>query len=120
MGNWFAFKHKFELYATKLCWTSDDCFNCLCWSLTGKAADFYAILLEQKHKLNNRQLLSKLENRFGAKELPATAQGLFQQATKAPRETLEDWANRVMSLATRAFRDLLELYSNSQAVVRFC
>ena len=89
-SNWFAFKHKFELYATKLGWTSDDCFNCLFWSLTGKAADFYAILLEQKHKLTYRQLLSKLENRFGAKELPATAQGLFQQATQAPRETLED------------------------------
>lgn len=119
-SNWFAFKHKFELYATKLGWTSDDCFNCLCWSLTNKAADFYAILLEQKHKLNYRQLLSKLENRFGAKELPATAQGLFQQAIQAPRETLEDWADRVMSLATRAFRDLPEQYSNSQAVVRFC
>ena len=118
-SNWFAFKHKFELYATKLGWTSDECFNCL-WSLTGKAADFYAILLEQKHKLTYRQLLSKLENRFGAKELPATAQGLFQQATQAPRETLEDWADRVMSLATRAFRDLPEQYSNSQAVVRFC
>ena len=64
-SNWFAFKHKFELYATKLGWTSDDCFNCLCWSLTGKAADFYAILLEQKHKLNYRQLLSKLRTVLG-------------------------------------------------------
>ena len=86
----------------------------------GKAADFYAILLEQKHTLNYRQLLNKLESRFGAKELPATAQGLFQHATQAPRETLEDWADRIMTLATRAFKDLAEHYSNSQAVVRFC
>ena len=64
-SNWFAFKHKFELFATKLGWTSDDCFNCLCWSLTGKAADFYAILLEQKHMLNYRQLLSKLRTDLG-------------------------------------------------------
>ena len=119
-SNWFAFKHKFSLYAFQLGWTPEDCFNCLCWSLTGKAADFYAILLEQKHTLNYRQLLNKLESRFGAKELPATAQGLFQQATQAPRETLEDWADRIMTLATRAFKDLPEHYSNSQAVVRFC
>ena len=119
-SNWFAFKHKFSLYASQLGWTPEDCFNCLCWSLTGKAADFYAILLEQKHTLNYRQLLNKLESMFGAKELPATAQGLFQQATQAPRETLEDWADRIMTLATRAFKDLPEHYSNSQAVVRFC
>ena len=119
-SNWFAFKHKFSLYASQLGWTPEDCFNCLCWSLTGKAADFYAILLEQKHTLNYRQLLNKLESRFGAKELTATAQGLFQQATQAPRETLEDWADRIMTLATRAFKDLTEHYSNSQAVVRFC
>ena len=119
-SNWFAFKHKFLLYASQLGWTPEDCFNCLCWSLTGKAADFYAILLEQKHTLNYRQLQNKLESRFGAKELPATAQGLFQQATQAPRETLEDWADRIMTLATRAFKDLPEHYSNSQAVVRFC
>ena len=119
-SNWFAFKHKFLLYASQLGWTPEDCFNCLCWSLTGKAADFYAILLEQKHTLNYRQLLNKLESRFGAKELPATAQGLFQQATQAPRETLEDWADRILTLATRAFKGLPEHYSNSQAVVRFC
>ena len=119
-SNCFAFKHKFSLYASQLGWTPEDSFNCLCWSLTGKAADFYAILLEQKHTLNYRQLLNKLKSRFGVKELLATAQGLFQQETQAPRETLDDWADRIMTLATRAFKDLPEHFSNSQAVVRFC
>ena len=119
-SNWFAFKHKFTLYATQLGWTSDDCLSCLCWSLTGKAADFYAILLEQNLRLTYRQLLSKLECRFGSKELPATAQGLFLQATQDPRESLEDWADRVMTLATKAFRDLPEEYANEQAVLRIC
>ena len=45
---------------------------------------------------------------------------MFQQATQGLRETLEDWADRVVSLATRAFRDLPEHYANRQAVVRFC
>ena len=107
------------MYASQLGRTPEDCFNCLCWSLTGKAADFYAILLEQKRTLNYRQLLNKLGSRFGARELPAIAQGLFQQATQAPRETLEDWADMIMTLATRTLKDLPEHYSNSQAVVRF-
>ena len=89
-SNWFAFKHKFSLYASQLGWTPEDCFNCPAGVLRGRRLIFYAILLEQKHTLNYRQLLNKLESRFGAKELPATAQGLFQQATQAPRETLED------------------------------
>ena len=29
-SNWFAFKHKFSLYASQLGWTPEDCFNCLC------------------------------------------------------------------------------------------
>ena len=66
-SNWFAFKHKFTMYATQLGWTFDDCLSCLAWSLIGRAADFYAILLEQNLKLTNRQLLSKLECRFGSK-----------------------------------------------------
>ena len=119
-SNWFAFKHKFTLYATELGWTSADCLHCLCWSLTGKTADFLAILLEQKQQLTYRGLLRKLELRFGTKELPATAQDLFQQATQGLQETLEDWADRVVSLATRAFRDLPEHYANRQSVVRFC
>ena len=43
-------------------------------------------------------------------------------SSKQPRppERLEDWADRIMTLATRAFKDLPEQYSNSQAVVRFC
>ena len=119
-SNWFGFKHKFTMYATQLGWTSDDCLSCLCWSLTGKAADFYAILLEQNLKLTYKQLLSKLECRFGSKELPATAHGLFLQAAQDPRESLEDCADRVMTLATKAFRDLPEEYANEQAILRIC
>ena len=119
-SNWSAFKHKFSTYATAFGWTSEDCLNCLSVSLTEKAADFYAILLEQKQKLTYRQLLSKLERRFGCTELPSVTQGLFEQATQAPGESLEDWADRVMTLATRAFRDLPEGYATEKTVLRIC
>lgn len=118
--NWLAFKQKFTRYATACEWTSSECLNCLCWCLTDKAADFYAILMERNEHLTYRRLMDRLEKRFGVKELAETAHARFQQATQAPGESLEDWADRILTLATKAFKTLPEHYSNKQAVVRFC
>ena len=57
---------------------------------------------------------------FGFRELPETAQVQFSNAHQTPEELLEDWADRVLSLATRAFRELPENHMYQQAVVRFC
>ena len=118
-GNWETFKEKFKKCALALEWTPDECLTGLCWSLTDKAADFYAVITD-RDKLSYQQLMKKLENRFGARELPATAQARFLQATQNTGESLEDWADRIVTLATRAFRELPESYANQQAVVRFC
>ena len=118
-SNWETFKEKFKKCALVLEWTPDECLTGLCWSLTDKAADFYAVITD-RDKLSYQQLMKKLENRFGARELPATAQARFQQATQNTGESLEDWADRIVTLATRAFRELPESYANQQAVVRFC
>jgi hypothetical protein len=48
-------------------------------------------------------LIRKLEKRIGFRELPETAQVQFNNARQTPDELLEDWADRVLSLATRAF-----------------
>ena len=97
--NWEAFKQKFKQCATALKWTTDECLTALQWSLTGKAADFYLMLSNQKG-ITYQVLMKKLENRFGTRELPATAQARFQQATQSPTESLEDWADRVLTLAS--------------------
>ncbi|KAH3841436.1 hypothetical protein DPMN_114899 [Dreissena polymorpha] len=55
-----------------------------------------------------------------AKELPATAQGRFQVAHQASGESLEDWSDRVLTLATKVFRDLPSKYATEQAVAKFC
>ena len=60
------------------------------------------------------------EKRFGFRELPETAQVQFNNARQTPDELLEDWADRVLSLATRALRDLPETHMYQQAVVRLC
>jgi hypothetical protein len=55
-------------------------------------------------------LIRKLEKRFGFRELPEMAQVQFNNARQTPEELLEDCADRVLSLATRAFRDLPETH----------
>ena len=105
------FKQKVKLYATALEWTADECLTALRWSLTGKAADRPS----ERHDLSRKK-----ETKFGARELPATAQARFQQVTQSPTESLEDWADRLLTLASRAFKDLPEHYSTQQAIARFC
>ena len=91
-GNWEAFRQKFKQCASAMDWTTEECFTALAWSLTGKAAEYYAVLGDQED-LTYHSLLKKLEHRFGARELPATAQAMFQQASLSKGESLEDWAD---------------------------
>jgi hypothetical protein len=61
-------------------------------------------------------LIRKLGKRFGFRELPETAQVQFNNARQTPDELLEDWANRVLSLATRAFLRTPWLLPRSEAL----
>ena len=65
-------------------------------------------------------LIRKPEISFGFRELPDMAQVQFNNALQTPDELLEDWADRVLSLATRAFRDLPETHMYQQTVVMLC
>ena len=76
--------------------------------------------MEKGRSMTYMDLIRKLEKRFGFRELPETAQVQFNNARQTPDELLEDWAVRVLSLATRAFRDLPEAHMYQQAVVRLC
>jgi len=78
------------------------------------------MLVERNQDMAYKDLIIKLEKRFGFRELPETAQVRFSNARQTPDELLEDWADRVLSLATRAFGDLPENHMYQQAVVRFC
>ncbi|MES9884490.1 MAG: helix-hairpin-helix domain-containing protein [Sedimenticola sp.] len=119
-GNFAAFKQKFDTYADAYDWSYEDCKNCLCWSLTGKASDFYSTITERDEDLGFRHIMQRLEKRFGAMDLDETAQVRFHQAMQQPSESLDDWADRVMTLANRALWDLPERHVTRQAVLRFC
>ena len=71
-------------------------------------------------KLSFREMVDKLEQRFGSLELTETARADFLQAVQKPNEQLEDWADRVLTLATTAYKDLPDAHVIKEAVARFC
>ena len=53
---------------------------------------------------------------FGEHELPKTALNIFQILTQNLDESLEDWADRLLTLGDKAFRGLPETYADEQVV----
>lgn len=101
-------------------WTDMESKDYLLWCLEGKALDFYTLTISGNKSISFRKIMKKLEARFGAKELMETSQVKFRQAYQLPEESLEDWADRVMTLATLAFTDLPEEHVRREVISRFC
>jgi hypothetical protein len=49
-------------------------------------------------------IVRRFEKRFGFTELPETAIVGFNNARQSSTESLHDWVDRIVSLATEAFR----------------
>ena len=116
--NWLSFKKKFNSYRKVMKWSETESKDYLMWSLEGKALDFFTITSDIE-KYSFRRIIKKLEARFGVKELTETSKVKFQQASQRPDESLEDWADRVMTLATPAFVDLPEDHLKQEAITKF-
>ena len=116
--NWLSFKKKFNSYRKVMKWSETESKDYLMWSLEGKALDFFTITSDIE-KYSFRKIIKKLEARFGVKELTETSKVKFQQASQRPDESLEDWADRVMTLATPAFVDLPEDHLKREAIAKF-
>jgi len=120
ISNWSPFKLKFQMYAEAYDWSEGDCLNCLCWALTGKDVDVYALLVEQNVHYTFRSLMLMLKKRFGIMELPDEAQVRFFEAAQEYFESLKDRSDRVMMFAPKAFKELPSSYAPQQSVLRFC
>ena len=118
--NWLSFKRKFDSYRKVMRWSEEESKDYLMWSLEGKALDFITITKIDLEKYSFRKIIKKLETRFGVKELTETSKAKFHQAFQKQDESLEDWADRVMTLATPAFVDLPEDHLKKEAIARFC
>ena len=119
--NWLiSFKRKFDSNRKVMRWSEEESKDYLMWSLEGKALDFLTITKIDLEKYSFRRIMKKLETRFGVKELTETSKAKFRQAFQKQDESLEDWADRVMTLATPAFVDLPEDHLKKEAIARFC
>ena len=118
--NWLSFKKKFDSYRKVMRWSEEESKDYLMWSLEGKALDFLTITKVDLEKYSFRRIMKRLETRFGVKELTETSKAKFLQAFQKQDESLEDWADRVMTLATPAFVDLPEDHLKKEAIARFC
>ena len=118
--NWLSFKRKFDSYRKVMRWSEEESKDYLMWSLEGKALDFLTITKIDLERYSFRRIMKKLETRFGVKELTETSKAKFRQAFQKQDESLEDWADRVMTLATPAFVDLPEDHLKKEAIARFC
>ncbi len=76
--------------------------------------------MERDPDLDYFDIIDRLERRFDLKELPETAQVYFQYASQHPKESLVDWADRVVSLAMSAYPDLTDNQIYRQAILRVC
>lgn len=119
-GDWKAFHTKFSRYAETMNWSAKECKNNLCWVLEDKASEFFTMLLERDESIEYFDIVSKLEKRFGYKELPETSRARLRNAKQYPSEKLAEWADRVLSLATKAYKDLPEYYMYQEAVMAIC
>jgi len=86
ISSWSPFKLNFQKYAEAYDWSEGDCLNSLCWALTGKATDFFALLVEQNVQYTFRSLMQRLEKRVGTKELPEEAQVTFYEPVQKCNE----------------------------------
>ena len=119
-SNWLSFRKKFDSFRKVMKWSETESKDYLMWSLEGKALDFFTITATDIEKDSFHRIIKKLEARFGVKELTETSKAKFRQAYQKLEESLEDWADRVMTLATPAFVDLPDEYLKTEAIAKFC
>ncbi|KAH3848388.1 hypothetical protein DPMN_090749 [Dreissena polymorpha] len=66
------------------------------------------------------EVIEKLERRFVNRELPQTAIVTFSSARQGEEVSLDEWADRVLMLAGKAFRELPDVFMTQQAIFRIC
>ncbi|GFR71227.1 hypothetical protein ElyMa_002089900 [Elysia marginata] len=123
-SDWAAFKQKYRRFVMEQDMSPESAVNYLCWVLTGRAAEFHALITRHSPPCSQQDILLKLEGRFGFKQLPETSYLEFQSAYQRTDERLEEWAERVRQLATYAFEVGHEIVMNSRdnatMIRKFC
>ena len=119
-SDWDSFERKYRSFCREFGMSLKDSTEYLCWVLTGKASDFYNLMLRQDSEIGFERLMVRLGDRFGLKDLRETAFLKFQGAEQGGVEKLEEWAERITYLSTRAFGGDHHRFQSEQMISKFC
>ncbi|VDI78143.1 Hypothetical predicted protein, partial [Mytilus galloprovincialis] len=97
--DWVSFLGKFEMYADVAGLSEQDKRAHLCWAVTGNAARFCLGRVRRNKDISYAELVKCMEKRFNLRKLTETVRIQFQSARQSPGEDLDDWAERLLSLA---------------------
>ena len=73
--------------------------------------------MDREVELGYIEVVDKLERRLGYRELPETARVTFSGARQGEEESVDDWADRVLTLAGKAFRQGFKMKLKSPKII---
>ena len=100
--SWESFHIKFEIFMDKYDWGPRKQLEQLLLCLTGEALT-YTSQLTATVRSNINQLIAALKRRFGDHSLPETERANLQTLRKSVKESLPEYASRVMTMVMRAY-----------------
>ena len=118
--SWESFKSMFEMRAEALSWNEQERFLNMRMCLAGKAVEYFIKLEDQGKCDTYHDFIRRMELRFSHKDDPATVRMQFSNLRQMLDESLEDWGERVMTLAYQAFSGLDAAFVEHEMVNRFC
>ena len=117
--DWATFLVKFEIMANSSNLSPQERRDYLCWCLTGAASRYGTNLIRHNKNISYDDMVTKMEQRFNYGNEAGTLQVQFQCARQSPNESTDEWADRLSSLADKAFRDVPEQYVKTQIITQF-
>ena len=118
-GSWLAFISRFQILANEGNWDPPLRRRNLCYSLDGVAAEYFTYLCSRNPRMGYDELVSRLEKRFHATEMPQVLQMELSSAKQQPAESWYDSDNRLHLSATSnnltAYPELSDEHIESQA-----
>ena len=99
---WGPFHRLFQAVVDKNAWDESDKLFALNVALEGTALEYFDLLLSREQKPSYKTIVSRMSERFGQEALRPAANLEFNSMTQGPKESLEEWGDRVMALAQQA------------------
>ena len=117
--DWLSFRLKFDRFCTHMRYTKQERVDYMCWTLKGKAAEYYTLLLQQNKRISYDELIDMMKARFAVHQLREVAMLEFRNALQRPSESLQEWGERLSTLAIHAFGSGMGARETDEIVSQF-